>query len=101
MEYKSNSNGTTYELVFQGKFSFSDNALIRSIVEEINKSGCTICSIDVSSLTSIDSAGLGMLLFINDSVSENGTRLEVHGATGQVQKMLEISKFSEIISIKP
>jgi len=51
-------------------------------------------------LESIDSAGLGMLLIINDAVQEDSKSMVLSGAKGQVQKMLDISKFAEIITIK-
>ncbi len=101
MEYTSKTDGTTCELGFSGQFSFSDNATVRKIIEEVTPGNFSRCSIDMNQLQSIDSAGLGMILLINDALQEAGKSLELKGATGQVQKMLEISKFSEIISINP
>ena len=100
MEYTLNENGETIDLVFQGKFSFSDSELVKGIISEVKKSDCKNCSIDATALTAIDSAGLGMLLLVNDALKENDKDMVLHGAAGQVLKMLEISKFSEIITIK-
>ena len=100
MEYTSTENGPAIDLVFKGKFSFSDNELVKNIIDEVKKSSCTNCLIDVSALTAIDSAGLGMLLLVNDALKDNDKNMEVRGAAGQVLKMLEISKFSQIITIK-
>lgn len=101
MDYSSTKNGDTLTVSFRGEFGFSDNPKAQTIMGEITGSECPLCSIDLSGLESIDSAGLGMLLLLNDAAQDNGKGLELCKATGQVQKMLEISNFSEIISIKP
>lgn len=100
MEYSSTINGSNCELGFRGKFAFSDNETVQKLITELKSSSCTSCSINLSGLETIDSAGLGMLLLINDAIQEDGKTVELHSATGQVQKMLEISKFSEVISIR-
>lgn len=101
MEYSSTVTGSNCEMGFRGKFAFSDNETVQKIIADFKSSSCTSCLIDLSGLETIDSAGLGMLLLINDAIQEDGNSVELHSATGQVQKMLEISKFSEVISIRP
>ncbi|WP_421783919.1 STAS domain-containing protein [Kiloniella litopenaei] len=100
MDYSTTQNGDTLSISFRGDFGFPDNPKTQEIIKEIEASNCSLCSIDLSGLENIDSAGLGMLLIINDAAEENGKSLELHRPTGQVQKMLEISKFSEIMTIK-
>lgn len=100
MDYSSTQNGNTFSISFRGQFRFSDNSETQKVIEEITESGCSQCSINLGALESIDSAGLGMLLLINDAVQDGGKSLELCKPTGQVLKMLEISKFSEIITIK-
>ncbi len=100
MDYSSTINGTTCDLSFTGKFAFSDNETVQKLITEFKDGNCVSCSINLSALESIDSAGLGMLLLINDAIQEDGHKVELHGASGQVQKMLEISKFSEVIAIR-
>jgi len=100
LDYSSKLDGTTCMVSFRGKFSFSDNEMMQKVIEDIKGSDCSLCSIDLSGLESIDSAGLGMLLLVNDAIQEDDKSMEISGPTGQVQKMLEISKFSEIIPVK-
>ena len=100
MDYTSNKNGRTLEFNFKGTFSFSDNEKIQKVIAEISDMEGDQCSIDLSGLDTIESAGLGMLLLMNDATVEKNKRLEISGATGQVHKMLEISKFSEIIPMR-
>ncbi|MFD2206044.1 STAS domain-containing protein [Kiloniella antarctica] len=100
MNYSSRQNGDTLSVSFQGEFGFSDNTQVEEVIEEMSKNNCSHYSIDLSGLETIDSAGLGMLLLINDAAVDCGKSLELCKPAGQVQKMLEISKFSEIVSIK-
>ena len=100
MDYSLKKDGSTCQISFRGQSGFADNEKARSIIEEIKVSGCSQCSIDLKDLESIDSAGLGMLLIINDAVQEDSKSMVLSGAKGQVQKMLDISKFAEIITIK-
>ncbi|KLN61908.1 hypothetical protein WH96_03985 [Kiloniella spongiae] len=85
---------------FRGEFGFPDNPKAQEIIKEVKEGSSSSYSIDLSGLETIDSAGLGMLLLINDAAEDGGKSLELRSPTGQVQKMLEISRFSEIISIK-
>ena len=100
MEYSSQINGSACIISFNGQMTFSDNDTIRTVISEIEGGDFTSCSIDLSELTSIDSAGLGMLLLINDASTDCGKSLEISGAAGQVEKMLEISKFGEVLTIR-
>ena len=100
MEYSSKQDGTTCEINFLGKFSFTDNENVRMLIEEFKGSGCSRCSVQLGGLDEIDSAGLGMLILIHEAVKEDGKSVEFVGPTGQVERMLEISKFSEIITIR-
>ncbi|WP_085905444.1 STAS domain-containing protein [Kiloniella majae] len=100
MNYSTTQDGNTVSISFNGDFGFPDNPKTQEIMKEVKESSCSGVSIDLSGLESIDSAGLGMLLLINDAAEDSGKKLELCRPVGQVQKMLEISKFSEIISIK-
>jgi len=83
-----------------GGFSFDDNLNIRKMIGEMEKDGAATCVIDMSGLRSIDSAGLGMILLINDAMKNSSKTMSIRGANGQVQKMLDISKFSDIVTIE-
>jgi len=83
-----------------GEFSFGDNPNIRKMIGEMEKESAASCVLDMSGLRSIDSAGLGMILLINDAMKNSSKTMSICGAHGQVQKMLDISKFSDIVTIE-
>lgn len=99
MDYSTNISGQNCTIAFRGDFGFSDNEKVQQVIKEANDSGCSQCTIDLSGLQSIDSAGLGMFLLLKEMIGSGN--LELKGPTGQVKKMLEISNFAEILSIKP
>ncbi|NQW00678.1 MAG: STAS domain-containing protein [Rhodospirillales bacterium] len=101
MDYASKQEGTTLAFSLTGKLSFADSETMKKAIEEAREASCTGCSIDLAGLTSIDSSGLGMLLMFNDALKEQEKNLALHGAVGQVHKMLEIAKLSQIITINP
>ena len=93
-------NGASCELMLRGKLSHADGELIQSLIAEFRTRDISDCSIDLSELSNIDSSGLGMLMMVNDAAQDRGQTISLSGATGQVQKMLELSKFSQIVPIK-
>ena len=99
MDYTKSDNGGTLEFKMSGSFGFSDNPKVRSMISEMESSGSNSISLDLSSLSHVDSAGLGMIVLINDSASEAGKSMAVKGAEGQVRKLLDISKFDQIMTV--
>lgn len=80
-----------------GILSFSDSEVVQALIDELAATSMKACAIDIAALEKIDSSGLGMLLLINDALVDQGASVQLVGAQGQVLKMLELSKFSEII----
>lgn len=99
MEYsiKSDSRGCVFNL--RGDLKFSDSSVVRTMIGEIKNSADRSIALDLSGLSSIDSAGLGMILLINDAANDAGKSFSVGKASGQVKKMLDISKFGDLMTI--
>ena len=100
MEYSITNNSGACQAAMNGEFSFNDNPGVRKMIGELEKENATSCVLDMSGLNSIDSAGLGMILLINDAVKKSGKAMSIRGASGQVLKMLDISRFSDIVTIE-
>lgn len=99
MEYTVDEVGTEHTLALSGKFGFADSSQIRTIVDMLPNWSGGACKLDLTNLDAIDSAGLGMMILINDAAKDAQVSLRVTGASGQVKKMLEISKFSDLMQI--
>ncbi len=99
MEYDVNISGDVGTVTMRGRFTFSDNKVMRDIFEKI-EGNVRNCIFDVGGLEFIDSAGLGMFILANDTISEKGGRLSLRRPSGQVRKMLDITKFGEVLTIE-
>lgn len=101
MEYKVSQKSGTMEVVLSGQFTFADNQQFREIIAEFRNPDITAIAFDLSGIEFIDSAALGMFLLARDEAEENSKQLILRKPSGQVKKMLEISKFHSLFSIEP
>jgi anti-anti-sigma factor len=100
MEYRKNINNNGLELVVKGKFTFVDHSIFKPILEDIEKNLFMKIVIDLSGVEFIDSAALGILLLVKDSVEKNNAVLILKSPAGQVKKMFEITRFYDLFSIQ-
>lgn len=97
MDYKEKIDIDTITIYASGKLVFSDHYLIRSIVENaINYKNIII---DMTNLDFIDSAGLGMLIIINETLNGSGGSLSILNPKGQVVRVFKTAKMYEILNI--
>ena len=100
MEYSINSDGGTCTISLSGKFGFEDSSEFRKLIGGLAEQKGNNVIVDLDGLQSIDSAGLGMIILLNDAATDNSINLQISGAKGQVRKMLDISNFSELMMIE-
>ena len=55
---------------------------------------------DLTSLSSIDSAGLGMFMVAHNEGAANGWSLVLRGANGHVEALLKLGKFDRILTLQ-
>lgn len=84
----------------KGTFTFSDNNKFREILMLLKQDKTSSLVLDIHNLQFIDSAALGMLLLLQDEASKKHAKITLRGATGQIKKMLELSNFDELFTIK-
>ncbi len=99
MEYSFNNDGNQRQVNLRGRLTFSDHELFREITGTFQEPGPNTCSINLSGLEFIDSAGLGLLLLASEAAKEKNISVALSGARDQVNKMLEITKFNEVIPV--
>lgn len=100
MEYTIQSDSNQRLVNLKGRLTFTDHEQFRKITEAMHEPGSAKCTLDVSGLEFIDSAGLGLLLLVNEAAKENDISVSIRGAQDQVKKMLEITRFEEMIPIE-
>jgi len=100
MEHSVVVNGDLLELSLSGKFTFSDNKAFNNFLDEIGKNSYKKVIIDLNGVEFIDSAALGILLLTRDRCERNKTKLLVKNPKGQVRRMFDISRFSDLFQVE-
>jgi anti-anti-sigma factor len=94
-----NVHGDHVEIKLSGELTFSSYKEFQDVMKSATDSGKKSCVIDLTDLTSIDSAGIGMLLFANDETKQTNIDLSLRGPQGPVKTVLEHTKINEVIPI--
>ena len=100
MKFQIRDNDSDRLVIMAGSFDFSVSAAVKTVVDQMSDLNGKGCVLDLENLDTIDSAGLGMIILMNDAAVDNDSVLRVRGATGQVRRMLDVSNFGEIVEIE-
>ena len=99
MDYQIQDNGRIREIAMSGDFTFSDNSVLTELIGALDGAGCDQYVLALGGLESIDSAGLGTLILLNDAAQEKGARISIRDPKGQVKTLLEVTEFGDVIAI--
>ncbi len=100
MQYTIISAGSQRKISLQGTFTFDDHPVFRALLQQLEEEGISQCELDLSGVSFIDSAALGMLLLLREKAQTCGFSIELFRPQGQVKKMLEISEFGTMFRIE-
>lgn len=100
MKYAIDSTPEKIYITIEGRLTYTDYNTFNYITNAIGEYDNQQCVIDLAEVDFIDSAGLGMLLLARDKVSKNKGQIIIKSPQGQVNKMLELSKFDTIFLIE-
>jgi len=100
MQVEKRTNDTSLEIKFSGNLSFSDHSAFRSLLSDVSRDGVRSCVFDLSGLTSIDSAGLGMFMIARDEAAKNGWKLTIKSPKGRVKSLFDIARFDKLLAIE-
>lgn len=93
LDFHLRENNGIHEIKLEGSLTFEAQEIFRELVGSIDKKN--IVSLDLSSVNFMDSAGLGMLLLLQDAAAS----LSVNGACGQVARLLTVIHFDDLLRI--
>ncbi|MFP5517470.1 MAG: STAS domain-containing protein [Alphaproteobacteria bacterium] len=100
MEFKTIRADAASEIWLSGRMEFTDHDRLVDIVTQLQDLGGSRVVLDLSELEFIDSAGLGMLLILQEEAESRNTKLIVRGAAGDVRRSIELARLSEIITFE-
>jgi anti-anti-sigma factor len=104
-----NFGATNYEIEpgitvveISGQLDLSNNLMaIESLIEELIKEGARKLVVDLTGLTYVDSAGIGMLFGVSRQMDGAGGRMRIAGAQGSVAKVLSAVHMPRIVQMDP
>ncbi|MBF0185895.1 MAG: STAS domain-containing protein [Magnetococcales bacterium] len=93
-------NLSGYELVISigGRFNFETYVQFHEVCKQISTKNLSII-VDLSETGYIDSAGLGMLLFLRSHADLYESRVEIINVAPDVRKILDASNFQRLFKI--
>lgn len=92
--------GDTAVLSLAGRFDFSAHRDFRAAYgEALANAAVKEIVIDFAKVEYMDSAALGMLLLLRQGAEEGRKTVSLRGATGSVQKVLEIANFAKLFKL--
>jgi anti-sigma B factor antagonist len=72
---------------------------VEAAVKDLIAKGCRKMAVDLSTLSFIDSAGIGMLISCRGAMDQSGGALRIAGAQGMVAKVFEVVHMSKIVGL--
>ncbi|HLN24669.1 MAG TPA: STAS domain-containing protein [Patescibacteria group bacterium] len=91
--------GDGVELILDGRFTFADHAQFRQDVDEICGLPGRHCLVDLSAVSYMDSAAVGMLLLIRERVETKGGHVSLRGGSPPVKDLIRIAKLGSVFTI--
>lgn len=98
LDARLSADGTSAALA--GELVFSDHKIFRDLQQKMTGSPARALRLDLTGLTFIDSAGLGMLLLLREEAGKSGQSVVLANAGSQVKRMFAISKFDTIFTVE-
>lgn len=94
------TTGSVLRVVVHGEVDLcSRDHLLEALTVAIATTAKPI-EVDLSQVTFLDAAGIGALIAAHTTAHDHGLTLSVHGATGMVQRVLEITGAAKVLAAK-
>lgn len=101
MEFQSRSTPDALEAQLTGRLEFTDHDRLRDIIAALDDAKARRFVLNLSGLEFIDSAGLGMLLILQEEAEQRNIKMIVSGPQGDVKRSIDLAKIGEIVTIEP
>jgi stage II sporulation protein AA (anti-sigma F factor antagonist) len=100
MEFDSHKTADAIEARLRGRLEFTDHDRLRDIVALLDGAKTRRFVVDVSGLEFIDSAGLGMILILQEEAEQKNIQMVVRGPRDSVRRSIDLAKIGEIVTIE-
>ena len=98
MELEARTTPSATEVRLTGRLEFTDHDRLEDIIALF--AGARRLVLDLSGLEFIDSAGLGMLLILQEEAAQRNVALVVARPRDEVRRSLELARFGDLLAIE-
>lgn len=92
-------NGPSVKCTLVGDLTYTDHSAFIGMLDTVLEYKLKDVSFNVSEVTFIDSAGLGMLLIAHEKIVADNRTFSLLQPSGQVKKLIEFSHLTQVLSI--
>jgi len=100
MQFQQRSTPDAVEVRLMGRLEYTDHDRLHDIVGLLEITRARGFVVDLAGLDFIDSAGLGMLLILQEEAESRNIKLTVRGAQGDVKRSIDLARIGEIITVE-
>lgn len=100
MDHSITSHGGICTVTGKGSLTFEDYSSVVALLDNLCTASDGTIIFDLQHVTSIDSAGIGLLLLMSDRLKGAGKSLSLSRPNTNAMQVLEVAKISELIEIK-
>ena len=99
MKYQLTSEPGGVRIGLQETLGFKDHQEFRRLLSEVLQRKPSRVKVDLSTLAMVDSAGLGLLVILNDRVKQPGGSVTLSRPNEDVKRLLAIVEFDKLFAI--
>ena len=98
MKYTIDKADNQITVKLSGRLTFDEHAVCRELIDQLEAEKSPQQIIDLTALEFIDSAGLGILMRMRASAENTGSKISLRAPKdGQVRRVMDISKFDQLV----
>ncbi|MHA6287661.1 STAS domain-containing protein [Maricaulis sp. CAU 1757] len=100
MQWTSKNLEDVLRIELSGMLTFDDHERFRGVLDAVRDTPCATIRMDLSGVSGIDSAGIGMLLLAQDRAGKSHRHLTLTGVRGAVREIVDLSQIDQIIDVE-
>ena len=89
-----NIDAKIFKLDIRDELTFECYAAMKNALEAVAGQDITGIVVDMGSVEYVDSAGLGLLLLLNEAAAKKHVRPVITGAHGPIERLFKLAKFA-------
>lgn len=100
MNFQVRRSSETIEVLLSGRLEFTDHESLPDIVDLLYGEDPRRFILDMEGLEFIDSAGIGMLLILQEETEQRNFKLILRKLHGDVRRSIDLARIGELITIE-